>query len=108
MDFFSDYFIINLRFSVSVCTAGSRCDDCMTRVPYATMIATIMCIIGVGVFCGTMYRGSTLTALMLDQVFHIRLNWYALLWNYIWNYYYKAFTLYKDFINTLLLHFLLE
>ncbi|BET01612.1 Myelin proteolipid protein (PLP or lipophilin) [Nesidiocoris tenuis] len=54
---------------------GSRCDECMARVPYATFIATIMCIIGVGVFCATMYRGATLSALMLDEVFHLRLSW---------------------------------
>lgn len=54
---------------------SSTCDDCMTRVPYATLMATIMCIIGVGVFCGTMYRGATLSALMLDEVFHFRLAW---------------------------------
>ncbi|KAK0080996.1 hypothetical protein PV325_012975 [Microctonus aethiopoides] len=50
-------------------------NDCMARVPYATLIATIMCCLGVGVFCGTMYRGATLTALMMDQVFHLRLGW---------------------------------
>ncbi|KAJ9584230.1 hypothetical protein L9F63_021435, partial [Diploptera punctata] len=55
--------------------AGSRCQDCMTRIPYATLIATIMCIVGVGVFCGTMYRGATLSALMFDEVFHLRLSW---------------------------------
>ncbi|XP_021920225.1 neuronal membrane glycoprotein M6-a isoform X1 [Zootermopsis nevadensis] len=54
---------------------GSQCKDCMTRIPYATLIATIMCIVGVGVFCGTMYRGATLSALMFDQVFHLRLAW---------------------------------
>lgn len=54
---------------------SSKCDDCMTRVPYATLIATIMCLIGVGVFCGTMYRGTTLTALMMDEVFRYRLSW---------------------------------
>ncbi|XP_043289788.1 neuronal membrane glycoprotein M6-a isoform X2 [Venturia canescens] len=54
---------------------GSMCNDCMARVPYATLIATIMCCLGVGIFCGTMYRGATLSALMMDQVFHIRLGW---------------------------------
>lgn len=34
-----------------------------------------MCLIGVGTFCGTMYRASTLAVLMADQVFHIRLRW---------------------------------
>lgn len=47
----------------------------MTRIPYATLIATIMCVVGVGVFCGTMYRGATLSARMFDEVFHLRLSW---------------------------------
>lgn len=48
--------------------AGGMCNDCMARVPYATLIATIMCCLGVGIFCGTMYRGATLSVLMMDQV----------------------------------------
>ena len=52
------------------------CNDCMARVPYATLIATIMCSLGVGVFCGTMYRGATLVVLMMDQVFHLRITWF--------------------------------
>ncbi|XP_046674815.1 uncharacterized protein LOC124363603 [Homalodisca vitripennis] len=43
--------------------------------PIATLIATIMCVSGVGIFCGTMHRGVTLTTLMLDEVFHMRLGW---------------------------------
>nr|CAD7409552.1 unnamed protein product [Timema poppensis] len=54
---------------------GSQCRGCITRIPYATLIATIMCIVGVGVFCGTMYRGAMLAVLMFDQVFHLRLIW---------------------------------
>lgn len=48
---------------------------CVTRIPYATLIATIMCCVGVGIFCGTMYRGTTLSLLMFDQVFHFHLEW---------------------------------
>ncbi|XP_034246581.1 neuronal membrane glycoprotein M6-a [Thrips palmi] len=51
------------------------CQDCLTRIPYASLIATIMCCVGVGVFCGTMYRGATLSALMFEQVFHLHLRW---------------------------------
>ncbi|XP_063374171.1 neuronal membrane glycoprotein M6-b [Cydia amplana] len=51
------------------------CQACLTRVPYATLIATIMCCMGVGVFCGTMYKGSQLSIQMFDQVFHFRLIW---------------------------------
>ncbi|XP_066995720.1 neuronal membrane glycoprotein M6-a isoform X2 [Anabrus simplex] len=54
---------------------GDQCRECMTRIPYATLIATIMCIVGVGVFCGTMYRGVTLSVLMFERVFHLRLAW---------------------------------
>lgn len=32
-------------------------------------------MIGVGIFCGTMYRGSSLTIIMFDTVFHLRLAW---------------------------------
>ncbi|OAD53645.1 Neuronal membrane glycoprotein M6-b [Eufriesea mexicana] len=53
----------------------SMCNDCMARVPYATLIATIVCCLGVGIFCGTMYRGVTLGSLMMDQVFHLRLGY---------------------------------
>ena len=34
----------------------SSCDGCIIRTPYATMVAVIMCWVGSGVFCGTMYR----------------------------------------------------
>ncbi|XP_018006553.1 uncharacterized protein LOC108664473 isoform X2 [Hyalella azteca] len=54
---------------------GSGCQDCMSRVPYATLIATVMCCVGVGVFCGTMYRGTTLTMRMLQEVFRLQIEW---------------------------------
>merc|ERR1719336_444328 len=44
---------------------------CLTRIPYATMIALIMCWSGVGVFCGSMYRGVNLTLRLLQDVFHL-------------------------------------
>lgn len=65
---------MSLYFAIKFFT-GNQCQDCMTRIPYATLIATIMCIVGVGVFCGTMYRGATLSVLMFDEVFHLRLAW---------------------------------
>ncbi|XP_022906290.1 proteolipid protein DM beta isoform X2 [Onthophagus taurus] len=52
-----------------------KCDACLTRIPYATLIATIMCLLGVVVFCGTMYRGATLAFLMFNDVFRMRLFW---------------------------------
>lgn len=56
-------------------STGNCCKSCMTRIPYATMIATVMCLIGVAIFCITMYRGASLTIIMFDQVFHFRLFW---------------------------------
>lgn len=64
--------------SCVVCLLGG-CDACLTRIPYATLIATIMCALGVVVFCATMYRGATLAILMFDQVFKMRILWYVLL-----------------------------
>ncbi|XP_076676526.1 neuronal membrane glycoprotein M6 isoform X1 [Andrena cerasifolii] len=73
IDRFSEKSIHGLDFDDQSCR--SLCNECMARVPYATLIATIMCCLGVGIFCGTMYRGVTLGSLMMDQVFHLRLGW---------------------------------
>ncbi|XP_030745596.1 proteolipid protein DM beta isoform X1 [Sitophilus oryzae] len=51
------------------------CEKCLTRIPYATLIATIMCALGIIIFCSTMYRGSTLTLLMFSEVFSTQLGW---------------------------------
>ncbi|XP_037782748.1 neuronal membrane glycoprotein M6-a-like isoform X1 [Penaeus monodon] len=64
-----------LRRTGKVANYGRKCRDCMTRVPYATLIATMMCCVGVGVFCGTMYRGTTLTLRMFEEVFKLRVIW---------------------------------
>ena len=47
------------------------CSRCITRVPYATLIALILCWAGVGVFCGTLYRGVNLTLRLLQDVFRL-------------------------------------
>eukprot|EP00096_Caligus_rogercresseyi_P011170 TRINITY_DN4314_c0_g1_i2.p1 TRINITY_DN4314_c0_g1~~TRINITY_DN4314_c0_g1_i2.p1 ORF type:complete len:269 (-),score=58.45 TRINITY_DN4314_c0_g1_i2:308-1114(-) len=44
---------------------------CITRVPYATLVALVMCWSGVGVFCGTLYWGVNLTLRLLQDVFHL-------------------------------------
>lgn len=56
---------------------------CTTRIPYATLIAALLCFTGIGIFCGTMYRGATLSALMMDQVFHLYIGWYFIFFNLI-------------------------
>lgn len=72
LHFFSIIFFI---FLISILSTGNCFKACMTRIPYATMIATVMCLIGVGIFCFTMYRGASLTIIMFDQVFRFRLIW---------------------------------
>lgn len=47
------------------------CTECIERVPYATLIACILCWAGVGVFCGTLYRGVNLTLRLLQDVFKL-------------------------------------
>jgi len=47
------------------------CHKCVTRVPYATLVAIILNWAGVGVFCGTLYRGVNLTLRVLQDVFQL-------------------------------------
>ncbi|XP_065322281.1 neuronal membrane glycoprotein M6-a-like [Gordionus sp. m RMFG-2023] len=47
---------------------------CMTRIPYATLIAFILCIIGVGLFCGTMWEAVSITLIQMETNFHIKLT----------------------------------
>ncbi|CRK89402.1 CLUMA_CG003153, isoform B [Clunio marinus] len=54
---------------------GTCCKSCMTRMPFATLMATVMMLIGVGIFCGTMYRGASLSIIMFDHVFYMKLIW---------------------------------
>ena len=53
------------------------CSRCITRIPYATLIALILSWAGVGVFCGTLYRGVNLTLRLLQDVFQLNkgLGW---------------------------------
>jgi len=51
--------------------SSGGCTGCLTRTPYATLIALIMCWAGVAVFCGTMYRGVNLSLRLVQDVFHI-------------------------------------
>lgn len=56
---------------------GGRADSCLSKVPYATLIALILNWSGVGIFCGTLYRGVNLTLRVLQDVFQLKdgLGW---------------------------------
>ncbi|OQR71273.1 proteolipid protein DM beta-like [Tropilaelaps mercedesae] len=49
------------------------CCGCMGRMPFATLIATLMCCAGVGVFLFAMHRGLTATIKMFEVVFAYRM-----------------------------------
>nr|CAG4640964.1 EOG090X085S [Eulimnadia texana] len=57
------------------CHFTFRCRDCLSKLPYATFVATILCIVGLGVFGGTFYRASTLTNLIFIEIFHLQVQW---------------------------------
>ena len=62
------YQIFN-RFRIYFLISGVKkrggCGGCLTRTPYATLIALIMCWAGVAVFCGTMYRSVMIMIMMM-------------------------------------------
>ncbi|XP_067132548.1 neuronal membrane glycoprotein M6-a isoform X2 [Centruroides vittatus] len=58
---------------MACCSGG--CMKCMTRIPYATLIATILCCTGVGIFLGSFYRAIALTLRMFEEVFKYRFHW---------------------------------
>lgn len=51
------------------------CSRCMTRVPYGTLIATILCCAGVLAFLICLYRAVRLTLTMFEIVFTYNLEW---------------------------------
>lgn len=59
--------------NMACCNGG--CMKCMTRIPYATLIATILCCTGVGIFLGSFYRAIALTLRMFEEVFKYRFYW---------------------------------
>ncbi|XP_013790820.2 neuronal membrane glycoprotein M6-a-like, partial [Limulus polyphemus] len=64
--------VMNYRNGYFGCCGG--CLRCMSRIPYATLIATVMCVAGSGLFLGSMYRGAALTLKIFEDLFHIRFH----------------------------------
>jgi len=54
------------------------CDDCLGRTPYASLIATTVMCIGVGLFCGTGFRALDITLNgIFEGLFKYHVSWYA-------------------------------
>lgn len=51
------------------------CGKCMARVPYGTLIATVMCCAGALAFLICLYRAVRLTLSMFESVFTYNLEW---------------------------------
>ncbi|OQV14748.1 hypothetical protein BV898_11009 [Hypsibius exemplaris] len=49
--------------------------DCYTRVPYGSLIATIMLITGVAVFASQMFAGVSFTLQLFNDVFQMKIYW---------------------------------
>ncbi|CAG0884846.1 unnamed protein product [Cyprideis torosa] len=51
------------------------CRSCLTRTPFGTLLATIICFLGVGVFCYSTFKGFSLTLRMFEEVFLMQVEW---------------------------------
>ncbi|ESO88415.1 hypothetical protein LOTGIDRAFT_165539 [Lottia gigantea] len=50
--------------------------DCIGKTPFASLTATIICVIGVAVFCGSLYRGlSLIIEGVLNDLFGFNVSW---------------------------------
>ncbi|XP_041358811.1 proteolipid protein DM beta-like [Gigantopelta aegis] len=53
-----------------------ECMECLGRTPFASLMATVICIIGVGVFCGTSYKALSLIINdVLNDLFEFNVGW---------------------------------
>ncbi|XP_022239336.1 proteolipid protein DM beta-like [Limulus polyphemus] len=53
-----------------MCCKG--CARCMLKIPFPSVIATVMCLSGSGIFLGSAYKGITLTLRMYEVVFQVK------------------------------------
>ncbi|UYV64262.1 GPM6B [Cordylochernes scorpioides] len=56
-------------------TDSSNKERCITRVPYATLIATLLSCAGVAIFLGSLYRGLSYTKTLFNFLFHSYTEW---------------------------------
>ncbi|XP_076362792.1 proteolipid protein DM beta-like isoform X2 [Tachypleus tridentatus] len=50
------------------------CRKCTSKVPFPSIIATVMCLAGSGMFLGYAYKGITLTIQMYEVVFQVKVE----------------------------------
>jgi len=58
------------------CYVSVACKDCLGRTPYASLSATILMCLGVGLFCGTGFHAIDLTLNgIFDNLFKLHIPW---------------------------------
>ena len=54
--------IIQTKIPNIICFASfTAIYDCLGRTPFISLIATVLCCLGVGLFCGTLYKAIQIT-----------------------------------------------
>lgn len=68
------YVLLNSKHDVS-----AACMDCLGRTPYASLSATILMCLGVGLFCGTGFYALDITRNgIFDNLFKFHVEWSVL------------------------------
>jgi len=63
-----------------------ECQDCLGRTPYASLSATILMCLGVGLFCGTGFYALDITLNgIFDNLFKLHIPW-SVTPLYFWHY----------------------
>jgi len=61
-----------------VFVAMCDCEDCLGRTPYASLIATMVMCLGVGLFCGTGFHALDITLNgIFEGLFKFHVSWYV-------------------------------
>lgn len=56
------------------------CTEKIGSVPFASLLATVICLVGIGVFCGTLYQALHIFLVQIvDELFHFKVGWLEVL-----------------------------
>ena len=68
--------MVDLRVSKTMFLFILVCRDCLGRTPFASVIATILCCVGVGLFCGALFRAIDITVRgVFRDLFSLNVVW---------------------------------
>lgn len=62
--------------STKTCGLLPGCSEKIGSIPFASLIATIICLAGIGVFCGTLYQALHIFLVQIvDELFKFKVGW---------------------------------